>query len=178
MQNNPRTEFERRRACLAIKHDAMVSARGYWDRSAFVSAPGPAAPTASHPLHRRPLGTQQRPEIESPNSWFLQNANNSQGCSRWRTPYFYPQAELLPRDCTASGSQDGHPQGLMGETTGTFLWSHVGEKGRNTDGAAKLQCSMCKEIGGCAWGQKRGLPGVVPNICFLLLGPFAQGQES
>lgn len=94
------------------------------------------------------------------------------------TPISTPQAELLPRDCTASGSQDGHPQGLMGETTGTFLWSHVGEKGRNTDGAAKLQCSMCKEIGGCAWGQKRGLPGVVPNICFLLLGPFAQGQES
>lgn len=49
-------------------------------------------------------GHSRDQKLSPPNSWFLQNANNSQGCSRWRNPYFYPRAELLPRDCTSSGS--------------------------------------------------------------------------
>lgn len=93
MQNNPRTELERRRICLAIKRDAVASTRE--DRVAFASAPGPAAPIASHRLHGRHPGTQQRPKIDFSNSWSLENENNSWGHTLWRNTYFYPQAELL-----------------------------------------------------------------------------------
>lgn len=130
MQNNPRTEFEWRRACIAIKRDALV-----WAREAcvaFTSVTLPAAPAAFPPAC-----TGATPG----HSWdwksiplilgLFKMKKNRRGRSLWRNAYFYSQAELLWRDCTSSGSRDRHRQTSIGENTDMFPRPRVRENGAN-----------------------------------------------
>lgn len=90
MQNNPSTEFEWRRTCIAIKRDTLVRAREA--RVAFASVTLPAAHAASNLPAWVPFQDTAELQINSSNSWSLQNEKNN----RWddslcRNAYFYSQ---------------------------------------------------------------------------------------
>lgn len=71
MQNNPSTEFEWRRTCMSMKRDTPV--RALEAQVAFASVTLPAGPADSPRLHGCHSRTQLRLEMNSPNSWSLQN---------------------------------------------------------------------------------------------------------
>lgn len=91
MQNNPRTEFEWRRACLAIKHDAMVSARGYWDCSAFVSVPGPAPPQLLTPCTGALWGHSRDQKLSPPILGFFKMQIIARAAHGGETPISTPE---------------------------------------------------------------------------------------
>lgn len=131
MQNNPRTEWmapplhcnETRRCGLST-----------WGLCGLPSVTLLAALQRPACLHEGCFKTQLRLQINSPNSWSLPNEKKKKrwGHSLCRSTFLDPQAELLQRDCTSSGSRNGHLQTSVGENTGTVPWSRARENGMNT----------------------------------------------
>lgn len=134
-----------------------------WAREAhvaFASVTLPAAPAASNLPVWVPFQDTGELQINSSNSWSLQNGkNNRWDDSLWRNAYFYSQTDLLLRDCASCVSWEvwSHLQSSLGENADTLPTSCARETGTNTCVAAKFWVSEHTQIWSCAWGQKRGL---------------------
>lgn len=147
-------------------------------RVAFASVTLLAAPAASNLPVWVPFQDTGELQINFFNSWSLQNGKNNRWDDLlWRNTYFYSQTDLILRECVSYGGHISRP--LLVRTL-THSLHHVPEGLELThmwQQSSKFLSTHRYEV---LLGARNEVSCVVTNISFhfLLLGPFAQVQES
>lgn len=104
MQNNPRTEFERQRACLAQLNMMLWSLHmGIGIVRPLCQLLEPAAPTASHPCTGTLWGHSRDQKLSPPILGFFKMQIIARAAHVGEAPISTP--EQNSEDCTSSGSK-------------------------------------------------------------------------